>query len=289
MTSFVLMHDEGTFLNIEPSGQQEMPYHILRVVGIDRAQVYTKDPTSAGYQLNGTQVTTLKAATAVPAFETRRVKVGFEPGTAVDSNKAKAYGEALHKYWELHGRRIETEALLEEARVTPKQTLDPETADISVDWSEPVTHEIGADQTITVTGLKPSTEYTVTFGWQEDTMDNDRHTLDNGGWIPPADCECEYRTSPREGQGNFAEDWENCVVKYASENGAWLLDEDREEVFIDTADYAIWFRPIAPKQEVTRTLEDRVVALEDEVKKLRTQITNLKLKTTFYGREDEES
>ena len=70
--------------------------------------------------------------------------------------------------------------------------------------------------------------------------------------LPPVGVECEYLTAPREGQGNFAPVWENCVVKYASENGAFLLDKNRDEIFMDSTDYDIRFRPIRTPEQRER-------------------------------------
>ena len=77
----------------------------------------------------------------------------------------------------------------------------------------------------------------------------------DGTGLPPVGVECEYLTAPREGQWNFAPVWENCVVKYASENGAFLLDGNRDEIFMDSADYDIQFRPIrTPEQREQEAL-----------------------------------
>ena len=74
----------------------------------------------------------------------------------------------------------------------------------------------------------------------------------DGTDLPPVGVECEYLTAPREGQGNFAPVWENCVVKYASENGAFLLDKNRDEIFMDSTDYDIRFRPLRTPEQRER-------------------------------------
>jgi hypothetical protein len=83
----------------------------------------------------------------------------------------------------------------------------------------------------------------------------------DGKGNPPAGTECEYRTRTRGPQSNVADDWENCLVQYASEKGAFILDKDREEVFMDSMDYSIEFRPIrSPEQKLRKELAEFIEA-----------------------------
>ena len=66
----------------------------------------------------------------------------------------------------------------------------------------------------------------------------------NGEGYPPAGTKCEFKGIERYDRGNFASDWEPCTVKYASEGGAFLLDCDGDEIFMDSEDYDISFKPI---------------------------------------------